>query len=225
MNILPRTRPLRQARAPQPRDLSLPQPGGLYKPRVNTETLAWWSRVGLAFRAFFRILFDGRYAVAVGQALAPSAAPSMPAPGAHGAANQGAAASPAAAEAPPPDAAVLLLSLLQGEGRFVDFVQQDIAAFSDGDVGSVARVVHAGCRKVLRAHLQIEPIRGEPEGQPVTLEPGFDPSRIKLTGNVAGTGRMQGVLRHRGWQAADVHLPTLVDRGASRVLCPAEVEM
>jgi len=120
---------------------------------------------------------------------------------------------------------VVLLSLLQGEGRFVDFVQQDIAAFSDSDVGSVARVVHAGCRKVLRAHLQIEPIRGEPEGQPVTLEPGFDPSRIKLTGNVAGKGRVQGVLRHRGWQAADVHLPTLVDRGASRVLCPAEVEM
>jgi Domain of unknown function (DUF2760) len=178
----------------------------------------------LAFRAFFRILFDGRYAIVAGRALAPSAPP-MPDSSARGAGVPGVAASPAAAQGTAPDAAVLLLSLLQGEGRFVDFVQQDIAGFSDTEVGSVARVVHAGCRKVLRAHLQIEPIRGEPEGQPVTLEPGFDPSRIKLTGNVAGTGRVHGVLRHRGWQAADVHLPTLVDRGASRVLCPAEVEM
>lgn len=180
--------------------------------------------MGLAFRAFFRILFDGRYALEAGRALTPSAPP-MPEPNQRGAANPGAAPYSVAAEVTAPDAAVLLLSLLQGEGRFIDFVQQDIAGFSDTEVGSVARVVHAGCRKVLRAHLQIEPIRGEPEGQPVTLEPGFDPSRIKLTGNVAGTGRVRGVLRHRGWQAADVHLPTLVDRGASRVLCPAEVEM
>lgn len=120
---------------------------------------------------------------------------------------------------------MLLLSLLQSEGRFVDFVQQEIAAFPDADVGAVARVVHAGCRKVLRTHLQIEPIRPEPEGQPVTLEPGFDPSRVKLTGNVVGGGRLHGVLRHRGWHAAQVQLPTLVDRASSRVLCPAEVEM
>lgn len=107
----------------------------------------------------------------------------------------------------------------------MDFVQQDVAGFSDADVGAVARVVHAGCRKVLRTHLQIEPIRSEPEGQSVTLEPGFDPSRIKLTGNVGGDGRVRGVLRHRGWHAAHVQLPTLVDRASSRVLCPAEVEM
>ncbi len=121
--------------------------------------------------------------------------------------------------------ALLLLSLLQTEGRFVDFVQQDIAGFPDGDVGAVARVVHAGCRKVLATHLHIEAIRAEPEGQSVNLEPGFDPSRVKLTGNVAGAGRLRGVLRHRGWQATEVHLPTLVDPAGALVLCPAEVEM
>jgi hypothetical protein len=174
----------------------------------------------MALSAFFRILFDGRHAAAwrrfqssldrvdaVRSASAPAATPSPVAP-------EGA-----------PDAALLLLSLLQGEGRFVDFVQQDISAFADAEVGAVARVVHAGCRKVLRAHVQMEPIRSEPEGQPVTLEPGFDPSKVKLTGNVAGQGRIQGVLRHRGWQASVVQLPTLVDRAGSRVLCPAEVEM
>jgi hypothetical protein len=127
---------------------------------------------------------------------------------------------------PSPDTgALVLLSLLQAEGRFVDFVQQDIAAFSDGDVGAVARVVHSGCRKVLSAHLRIAAIRGEAEGQLVALEPGFDPSRIKLTGNVSGTGRMSGVLRHRGWQATEVHLPTVIDRAGTQVLAPAEVEL
>jgi hypothetical protein len=182
---------------------------------VNAQILPWWSRVGMALSALFRILFDGRQAAAwsrflsSGDEATAAAAVAVPAPAALGS----------------PDAALLLLSLLQGEGRFVDFVQQDITAFPDADVGAVARVVHDGCRKVLRAHVQIAPIRSEPEGQPVTLEPGFDPSRVKLTGNVRGNGRIQGVLRHRGWQASDVHLPTLVDRAGAGVLCPAEVEM
>jgi hypothetical protein len=184
----------------------------------------------MAFSAFFGILFDGRQAMAWARFLgagepAPASevavAQSAPAPAATGYAP--ATSAPAVDRAP--DAAVLLLSLLQSEGRFVDFVQQDLTAFSDADVGAVARVVNTGCRKVLRAHLQIEPIRPEPEGQAVTLEPGFDPSRVKLTGNVGGQGRLQGVLRHRGWHAANVQLPTLVDRAGSRVLCPAEVEM
>jgi hypothetical protein len=179
----------------------------------------------VAFSAFFRILFDGRLAAAWRRfSSAPGAASAEPGAREVGGAPAVAAAS-GAGSGTSPDSALLLLSLLQGEGRFVDFVQQDIAAFPDGDVGAVARVVHAGCRKVLRAHLQIEPIRAESEGQPVTLEPGFDPSRVKLTGNVGAQSRVQGVLRHRGWQASDVHLPLLVDRAGSRVLCPAEVEM
>lgn len=172
----------------------------------------------MAFSAFFRLLFDGRRAAAWSRFLAAGEAPEREevAPAAP-------AAAPQAADAAA-DGAVLLLSLLQSEGRFVDFVQQDLTAHPDADVGAVARVVHAGCRKVLRTHLQIEPIRSEPEGQPLALEPGFDPSRIKLTGNVGG-GRLDGVLRHRGWQVASVQLPTLIDRAGSRVLCPAEVEL
>ena len=123
------------------------------------------------------------------------------------------------------DSALQLLTLLQREGRFVDFVQQDITAFPDADVGAVARVVHTGCRKVLGTHLRIAAIRGEAEGQPVALEPGFDPNHIKLTGNVSGSGRLSGVLRHRGWQATEVHLPVVVDRAGTAVLAPAEVEL
>lgn len=174
--------------------------------------------------AFFRIIFDAPFAAAVAVARGSGA---QPAPSLEP------AEALAAPVAPPPAvpsessdaAALVLLSLLQAEGRFVDFIQQDIGGFPDADIGAVARVVHAGCRKVLASHLQIAAIRGEPEGQLVALEPGFDPSRVKLTGNVSGSGRLSGVLRHRGWQATNVHLPTVVDVAGTLVLCPAEVEL
>jgi hypothetical protein len=177
---------------------------GLYKPHVTVQSLSFWRRIGLAFSAFFRALFDERYALSL---LALDVSPK-----------------PEPAE-PADTSALLLLSLLQTEGRFVDFAQQDIAGFPDAEVGAVARVVHAGCRKVLNAHVHIEPILPEPEGQSVSLEPGFDPNRIKLTGKVGGEGRLHGVLRHRGWQAKEVRLPTVVDAAGALVLCPAEVEL
>ena len=193
----------------------------LYKPEVTALPLPWWRRIGLAFGVFFRVLFDGRYAtwLAARKAEPESASVSEP--------ELDEARRPNVPAKTPenPESALLLLSLLQAEGRFVDFVQQDLGAFSDSDIGAVARVVHGGCRKVLGAHLRIEAIRSEPEGQTVALEPGFDPNRIKLTGNVGGGGRLNGVLRHRGWHATDVRLPTVVDRAGALVLCPAEVEL
>lgn len=186
-----------------------------------TAHLPWWSRIGLAFVAFFRIIFDAPFAAAVAAARGSGTEPASSFEPVHAPASPAAAALPESTDT----AALVLLSLLQAEGRFVDFVQQDIAGFPDSDIGAVARVVHAGCRKVLASHLHIAAIRGEPEGQLVALEPGFDPSRIKLTGNVSGSGRMSGVLRHRGWQATEVHLPTVVDASGTRVLCPAEVEL
>jgi hypothetical protein len=182
---------------------------------------------------FFRILFDVPYALSIAgrSSSAAQAVDKQTGEPDWAAAERAEAAAreqqPSPLElAPSPDTgALVLLSLLQAEGRFVDFVQQDIAAFPDGEVGAVARVVHSGCRKVLSSHLRIAAIRGESEGQRVALEPGFDPSRIKLTGNVAGTGRLSGVLRHRGWQATEVHLPTVVDRAGTQILAPAEVEL
>lgn len=181
-----------------------------------TVSLPWWRRIGLACVVFFRIVFDARYALSLVEGQASLAAPE-PAAGPP---------RPSTAPAESPDsAALVLLSLLQAEGRFVDFIQQDISGFPDADVGAVARVVHSGCRKVIGSHLRIAAIRGEAEGQRVALEPGFDPSRIKLTGNVSGKSNLSGVLRHRGWQATEVRLPTVVDRAGSSVLCPAEVEL
>ena len=48
---------------------------------------------------------------------------------------------------PPPDrgeAALRLLALLQQEGRLVDFLEEDLAPYSDVQVGSAVRAIHGG---------------------------------------------------------------------------------
>lgn len=200
--------------------------GELYKPAVTASPLPWWRRIGLAFSVFFRILFDAHFAASIaGRRSSQGPTPERQTSEPDWAAAERAQAAPSVLTSGPDSGALVLLSLLQSEGRFVDFVQQDITAHPDVDIGAVARVVHSGCRKVLSSHLRIAAIRSEPEGERVALEPGFDPNRIKLTGNVGGTDRSSGVLRHRGWQATEVHLPTVIDRAGTLVLCPAEVEL
>src|SRR5687768_116384 len=74
---------------------------------------------------------------------------------------------PQAAPAPAPDgqapekihaSGLFLLSMLQREGRFIDFLQEDVASHPDADVGAAARVVHAGCRRVVRKYLSLQPV-------------------------------------------------------------------
>ena len=101
--------------------------------------------------------------------------------------------------------------LLQQEGRLIDFLEEDVSAFSDAEIGAAARVVHEGCRKAVRDHFSIVPLRSESEGARVTLQEGFDPSAVRLTGNVVGKAPFTGSLVHRGWRAADVKLPRVAN--------------
>lgn len=194
----------------------------------DSELIPWWRRIGLAFGVFFRILFDGVFA---GKLKAwSSGAPteerkSLPPEAPIAAPPQAAAASPEELAGAAEAGAVILLGLMQAEGRFIDFVQQDLTGFEDAEIGAVARIVHKGCSKVLHDYLEIEPIRSEPEGQNVSLPAGFDPSQVKLTGNLGAGDNVQGVLRHKGWRAASVRLPRLVDARGAYVLCPAEIEL
>jgi hypothetical protein len=181
-----------------------------------TGSLSFLTRLWFAWVCSFRVLFDARFAARV--RTLRDAPPLPPSPA------LAAALSPASA-APAPIAALQLLSLLQREGRFVDFLQQDIASFPDSDVGAAARVVHDGCRKALRAHTTIEAVRTEGEGTRVTLEAGFDSDAVKLVGDVKGEPPYAGVLRHRGWRATKVELPTLVGGHDASILAPAEVEL
>ncbi|BCX89096.1 hypothetical protein MIN45_P1466 [Methylomarinovum tepidoasis] len=126
---------------------------------------------------------------------------------------------------PTPDAALQLLGLFQSEARLLDFLEEDISAYSDADVGAAARIVHEGCRKVLHEHFDIEPVRPEEEGTRITIPKGFDPAEIRLTGNIVGEPPFQGVLVHRGWHAVRVKLPQLSEGHRVDILAPAEVEL
>ena len=180
--------------------------------RVSTrDPLPFGTRLWFAWVCFFRVLFDGLFAERVWSAReALPAAPPEP---------------KKLPDAPPTTSALQLLALLQREGRFVDFVQEDLGSRDDAEIGAVARVVHDGCRKALGAHAKIAPVRNEAEGSSLILQAGFSPEEVKLVGDVKGSGPYKGVLRHRGWRAESLTLPATVDGHDARVLAPAEVEL
>ncbi len=121
--------------------------------------------------------------------------------------------------------ALMLLAALQREGRLIDFLQQDVAGFADEEVGAAARVVHGGCRKVLRQSMDLEPAVTGSEGSPMTVPTGFDPQRIRLTGNVTGQPPFRGVLKHHGWVTTAIRFPAVSEALDPRVVAPAEVEL
>lgn len=118
-----------------------------------------------------------------------------------------------------------LLASLQREGRLVDFLKQEMAGFSDADVAGAARVVHAGCRRVLEQVVDLAPAIPEAEGTSLTVPTGFDAQRIRLTGNVTGSGPYTGVVQHGGWVATAVRFPVVSEAVDPRVIAAAEVEL
>jgi hypothetical protein len=177
-------------------------------------------RIRLAFGAFFSILSSPPIAARVDRLYRDD----VPTP----------AAAPVAAAAPiapaplrqaTPDAALQLMALLQRDARLIDFTEEDLAGHADADIGAAARIVHEGCRKVLREHFTIAPVRAEAEGSRISLDAGFDAGAIRLTGNVVGSAPFKGSISHRGWRATDVRLPKLADGHDVTVLAQAEVEL
>lgn len=188
----------------------------------------FFRRFFYAFVVFFRFILDAAFAGRVLQvwpdqpALAEAEPPAELPP-----------ARPEPAPAPPPPApkapdhaaALHLLSVLQREGRLVDFLQEDIAGFDDASVGAAVRVVHEGCRKALSDYFTLEPVFSQGEGERVTVEAGFERSAVRLTGNVTGEPPFSGELRHHGWIAAEVRLPPPPSGQDLRVIAPGEVEL
>ncbi|MDA8092548.1 MAG: DUF2760 domain-containing protein [Betaproteobacteria bacterium] len=176
---------------------------------------AFLARIPLAFSFFFRILFDAEFAARAQRAGETDivAAPAPP------------PASPPLLRESDPDAALQVLALLQREGRFVDFIEEEVSRYSDADIGAAARVVHDGCRKAIREHFRLTPVREEAEGSTVVLPQDFDAAAIHLTGHVVGSPPFRGRLSHRGWRVTEIHLPKLTGRHDARVLAPAEVEL
>ncbi len=141
--------------------------------------------------------------------------------------------SQAPASQPPPSvpkerafaSGLAVLSMLQREGRLIDFLKEDMAAYSDAEIGAAARIVHAGCRKICSEYLTIEPVFADAEGAAINVPAGFDAHRIRLSGNITGQPPFRGTLKHHGWVAADVRFPAVSETLDPRVLAAAEVEL
>jgi len=172
-------------------------------------------RVSLAFRAFWNLLRSGTLPDDIVAAAAETE---------HGAAVPIVAVAPTVVERPD-DGAVLLLSVLQREGRLVDFLMEDLGTYSDAQIGAAVRDVHANCRRALSGALALEPILEGAEEAMVSVPAGFDPASVKLVGRVVGSGPFRGVLRHRGWRSSHVQLPALAGPEDRRIVAPAEVEV
>jgi hypothetical protein len=186
-------------------------------------------RLAYAFRCLFALIFKGIIPADILEAFAATiperagARPGLP---------PRPAARPSAAPAPPAtppedrgDRAIQLLALLQRDGRLVDFLLEDVARYSDAQIGAAVREVHANCRRAIERYLPLEPILPDEEGQTTTLGAPVDASTVKLIGNVGTQPSYRGTVRHRGWRVGRVALPPLAAPGARLVVTPAEVEI
>jgi hypothetical protein len=117
------------------------------------------------------------------------------------------------------------LTLFQKKGRLIDFLQEDISIYDDSQIGSAVRNIHKGCQEVLKEHITIEPVLNEQDEASVVVEQGFDPSAIRLTGNVVGNPPFNGILRHCGWRVVSVSMPGTPKEQNLTVIEPAEVEI
>lgn len=129
------------------------------------------------------------------------------------------------APAKPSGEPLRLLTLLQREGRLVDFLQEDIGGLPDEQIGAAVREVHRKCRHALQEHIVLEPVMPHAEGDRVEVASGFDPSTIQLTGNVAGQPPFRGTLQHPGWRVKEIKITPPGKEVDEFVLQPAEVEI
>ncbi len=172
-------------------------------------------RIFLAFRSFFAILFKGNISDEAAAKLGltrgkPTAAPA-----------------PAAPAPRPTEGALQILAILQRDSRLIDFLMEDISAYSDDQIGAAVRTLHDQCRQCLGRYVRLAPVIDGVEGTFTKVDSSAqDPSAVKFIGNVPADGRPQGgLLRHRGWRAAKIELPPLAPAQDPAVIAPAEIEI
>lgn len=122
--------------------------------------------------------------------------------------------------------AIQILSLLQREGRLIDFLKEPIDSYSDAQIGAAVRDVHRDCAAVLERIFDIQPLVDNDEGSCLKVVSGFDPEQFRLTGNVTGEPPYEGTVRHHGWRASKIELPLWNGNEESAdIIAPVEVEL
>ena len=140
---------------------------------------------------------------------------------------------PAPVTAPPPAPTAnqaegeiaAFLALLQEKGRLVDFLMEDVTTYDDAQVGAAARVIHQGCKEVLREHFRITPVSVAQEGSQVIVPAGYAADEYRLIGKISGNPPFSGKLIHKGWRTDYVKLPRIAKSSRIPAIAPAEVEL
>jgi hypothetical protein len=186
--------------------------------------MSFFARLSVAFGIFFRALGNAGAAEQAKRILAGEAVaePKLPPPE-----REKPQATPAKpAPAPARSEALSLLSALQREARFVDFLQEQLGEYTDAQIGAVARDLHRDCGSVLQRMFALKSVVEKAEGDPVELPAGFEAARYQLTGKVQGEPPFKGRLVHHGWEATKCEVPAWTGAAAAaRVVAPAEVEL
>jgi len=170
-------------------------------------------RIWLAFRSFFSILWRGslpedalaRLGLVRRGSAKPQAAPTPGAPRVS-------------------DGALQMLAILQRDSRLIDFIMEDITAYSDEQVGAAVRSLHDQARESLGRYVKLQPVIDGVEGT-FTKPALSDPSAVKFIGNVPAGTPSGGLLRHKGWRAGKVDLPALNPKQDAAIIAPAEIEI
>lgn len=194
------------------------------------------ARLGLAFRAFVRILRDAAFHQRVEQVLAASRVeshvleqpvpsepgPPVPAPRLEQQSLGHAAEPPRAV----PNQALVLLAALQREARLIDFLKEPLGEYTDAQIGAAVRDVHRDAGAALERWFGLKPVLEQPEGTSIEVPRGYASSEYRLTGRVSGEPPYRGTLQHHGWRATRCELPAWTGTAeAAYVLAPAEVEL
>lgn len=180
-------------------------------------------RILLAFRVFFRVLFNAGFAEQV-RALSETGAP-PPEPRVEQVEKPKVAEKP---QEPKPERseAITLLATLQREARFIDFVKEPIDAYNDAQIGAAAREVHRDCAQVLERLFGLQPVVAQDEGCEIDVPENFETERFRLTGKVGDQPPWHGRLVHHGWEAAKCELPKWTGNPTQAfVVTAAEVEI
>jgi hypothetical protein len=176
------------------------------------------SRIFLAFRCFFNMLFQGALSPEVLTSLNLTRREAAPA---KAAASKPAAALPAVKTS---DGALQFLGILQRDSRLVDFLMEDIASYADDQIGAAVRDIHDQCRDSIARYVTLQPVIDGVEGT-FAKAPSSDPNVVKFIGNVPAKPPSGGTLRHKGWRAAKIDLPALSAKQDAAIIAPAEIEI
>lgn len=158
-------------------------------------------------------------------ALLSGANAKLPAPSASAQPSATPQAAPPLAPKKPSGTPLQMLALLQTEARLVDFLMEDVQPFTDAQIGQAVREVHKKARAALMQHAVMVPVLNGSEGDTTTVPKGFDPSAIRVIGNVTGEPPFKGEINHVGWRVKELKLAVPPEGADLFVIQPAEVQI